>query len=204
MINQNFIWLALAIALVGSLYYIKDTLHGNTRPNRVTFFLWGAAPLIAYYAQRSGGGGIQILYTLIIAIVPFFIFAASFVNKQAFWKITKFDVTCGVFSFIALLSLFAIGNPMLALLLSVAADFFAALPTIIKSYRYPETETTFTYAAEIASSAIVLLTIHKWAFINYFFVIYILVMNIMFTTILVMPRKRTIATLGSIDTTFKK
>lgn len=195
MINQNFIWLALAIAVVGSLFYIKDTLQGNTKPNRVTFFLWGAAPLIAYFAQKSGGGGIQILYTLIIALVPFLIFAASFVDKKAYWKITKFDIACGIFSFIALVSLFAINNPIVALCLSVVADFFAALPTILKAYRYPETETTFAYAAEIASSGVVLLTIHNWAFVNYFFVMYILLMNIMFTVVLVLPRKMTISAL---------
>lgn len=190
MINQNFIWLALVVALYGNFFYVRDTLRGETKPNRVTFFLWGAAPLISFFAQKEGGGSIQILYTLLIALMPFVILGASFYDKRAYWKITKFDVGCGTLSLVASVLLISTNQPLLALVFSVCADFLAALPTLIKSFKYPHTETTFAYASEIVSSAIVLLTIHNWAVINYFFAAYILFMNVLFTALLVFSPKR--------------
>jgi len=194
MINQNFIWAALAISIFGNFAYIRDTLKGKTKPNRVTFFLWGAAPLVAFFAQKSGGANIQILYTLTLALLAFAILAASFIDKKAYWAITKFDVTCGSMSLVAIVLLILTGNALLALVLSLLGDFFAALPTIIKSYKHPKTETAIAYAVEIASSIIILLTIHNWVFINYCFAVYILVMNLLFTSLLVAPRKRGVVT----------
>jgi hypothetical protein len=190
MLNENFIWVALAVAAYGNYFYVRDTLRGGTKPNRVTFFLWGIAPLISFFAQKEGGGGVQILYTLLIACLPLIVFAASFYNKKAYWRITKFDIGCGALSIIALILLVSTGKPLLALAFSVVADFFAALPTVIKSYHYPDTETITAYALEIVSSFIVLLTIHEWTFVNYFFAAYILLMNILFTALLAFSPER--------------
>lgn len=190
MLNENFVWVALAVAAYGNYFYLRDTLKGETKPNRVTFFLWGAAPLISFLAQKEGGGGIQILYTLLIALMPLAILAASFYDKKAYWKITQFDVGCGIISVIALALLLFAGQPLFALAFSIIADLFAGVPTIIKSYKYPDTETVTAYALEIVSSLIVVLTIHNWTFVNYFFVAYILFMNTLFTSLLVFSPKR--------------
>jgi hypothetical protein len=190
MLSQNFVWVALSIAVLANLFYVRDTLKGETQPNRVTFFLWGAAPLVSYFAQLSGGGGKQTLYTLIIAIMPFVILAASFVDRKAYWKITKFDISCGTLSLIALAFLVFANEPMLALCLSVLADFCAALPTILKSYKFPHSETVLAYGFEILGSTIVLLTVHNWTFVNYFFSAYVLFMNTMFTILLLLSPKR--------------
>jgi hypothetical protein len=156
----------------------------------VTYFLWGVAPLIAFFSQKSGGGGEQIIYTLVIALLPLIILATSFLNKKAYWKLTRFDIYCGVLSLVALVLLLGTNRPLLALAFSIAADFMAALPTIIKSFKFPDTETISAYSAEIFSSIIVLLTIHNWIFVNYFFAAYILFMCIMFTSLLAFSPNR--------------
>lgn len=190
MIIENFIWLALLIALIGGYKYIRDTLKGDTKPNRVTFFLWGAAPLISFIAQKSGGGGKQITYTLIISIMAFAIFLASFVNPNAYWKVSKFDIACGLVSLFALILLIVTGDAILALIFSILGDFFAALPTLIKSYKFPATETVLAYALDIISSIIILLTITDWHFTNYCFALYILFMNSVFTGLLLFSPKK--------------
>jgi len=190
MLSQGFIWIALAIAIFGNSFYFRDTLRGKTRPNRVTFFLWGVAPLIAFFAQHNAGGGEQILYTLIIALIPFVILGASFIDKRAYWQITRFDIVCGGISLIALAFLLFTDRPLLSLLFGVIADLFAAIPTISKSYKHPETETTLAYAFEIASSFVVLLTVRNWIFVDYFFAAYVLFMNLLFTLILVFSPQR--------------
>lgn len=192
MISQQFIWLALTISVFGASAYIRDTLKGETKPNRVTFFLWTVAALVAYLSQHSGGSSIQNVYTLALALLSFAILAASFVDKKAYWAITKFDIACGVMSLVALALLILTGNALLAVVLSILADFFAGLPTILKSYSHPQTETALAYAAEIASSGIILLTIHHWVFINYCFAAYVLLINVFMTILLVYPRKDTV------------
>jgi len=191
-LNQNFIWVALVIAASGNLFYIRDTLKGETKPNRVSFFLWGAVPLITFFAQHGAGAGRQIFYTLFFVTVNFIILIASLTNTKAYWRISNFDIACGLISLAALTGLFLHNELLLALFLSIVADLFASIPTIVKAYRYPETETTLAYGAEMIGSLIVLLTIHNWIFANYSFAIYILCMNILFTSLLVFSPKRKI------------
>lgn len=58
MINQNFVILGVTIGFAGNLTYIKSTLEGKTRPNRVSWFMWTLAPYIAFAAQLHEGVGI--------------------------------------------------------------------------------------------------------------------------------------------------
>lgn len=189
MISEQYIYLALILAVIANLGYIRDTLKGNTKPNRVTWFLWGVVPLIAYLASKQGGGGPQALYSLVLAIMAFVVFGASFINKRAYWKLTRFDLACGLVSLAAATLLFSADAAVAVLALSLLADFFAGLPTLIKAFRHPSTETGWTFALEIVTSIIILMTISDWRFVNYAFALYILLMNAAFTILLVIrPR----------------
>src|ERR1035437_1488008 len=100
MISENFIWLALLINLFGTVIYLLDTLKGKVKPNKVTWILWSVNPLIAFAAEIHQQVGIQSLLTFMIGFGPLVIFLASFVNKRAYWQITKADVACGLLSLI--------------------------------------------------------------------------------------------------------
>lgn len=94
MLNENFVILGAVILAIGSLSYLIDTLKGKVKPNRVTFFLWALAPLIAFAAEIKQGVGIQSLMTFMVGFSPLLIFLASFVNKKAEWKLGSFDFIC--------------------------------------------------------------------------------------------------------------
>ena len=66
MLNQNFVILAAALNLYGSASYVIETLKGKTKPNRVTWFIWALAPLIAFAAMASEGVGLSALMTFMV------------------------------------------------------------------------------------------------------------------------------------------
>ncbi|MBI2337813.1 hypothetical protein HYU95_01385 [Candidatus Daviesbacteria bacterium] len=175
MLNENFVILGVAISLAGSLKYLIDTIAGKVKPNKVTFFLWALAPLIAFAAQIKQGIGIISLATAAAGFTSLAIFAASFVNKKAIWKLSLFDLICGGLSLIglALWYITQVGN--LAIVFAILADGLAALPTITKAYYYPQTENGWTYLAAAISALIALLTIKVWSFAYYGFPLYILI-----------------------------
>jgi hypothetical protein len=57
MLNENFVILGFVIQMSGSLKYLIATLQGRVKPNKVTFFLWALAPLIAFSAEIKQGDG---------------------------------------------------------------------------------------------------------------------------------------------------
>lgn len=177
MLNENFVFLGIAINVIGLSSYFIDTVKGKIQPNKVSFALWSLAPLIAFFAQIKQGVGIQSLTTLTVAIEPLIIFLGSFVNKKAYWKITKFDLACGALSLLGLVlwQITQVGN--IAIIFSIIADGLAYVPTIVKSYKFPETESAWPWLAVSANGFITLLTITHWNFSNFGFPLYLLIIN---------------------------
>ena len=74
MLNEGFIFVGIAINAIGTIYYLKDTIKGKIKPNKVTFLMWFIAALVAFFAQVTQGVGIQSLVTLSFGLFPFSIF----------------------------------------------------------------------------------------------------------------------------------
>ncbi len=173
MIDEKFVFLAVVLNLWGGFNYLVSTLKGETRPNKVTWFLWGLAPLIAFAAQIVQGVGLSSLMTLTVGLSPMVIFLASFINKKSEWKISKFDLSCGAVSLLALMlwSITQIGN--IAILFAILADGLAAVPTLIKSYQAPETENYQAFLFAGIAAIITILTVKDYNFANIAFPVYI-------------------------------
>ena len=177
MLNSNFVIVGVVIALIGGMGYVIDTLNGKAKPNRVTFLLWAISTFIAFFAQIKQGVGVQALLTLSGGLIALMTFIASFLNKKAYWKITSFDIACGIFSALALIlwQITKVGNTAIAL--SIVADILAAIPTLVKSHRYPHTENAPAYLACTIAAVLTILTITHWSFENYAWPFYTLSIN---------------------------
>ncbi len=171
-------FLGLVIMALGDSTYILGTLRGKFKPNRVTFFLWALAPMIAFAAQITQGVGIQSLQTFSVGLFPLLIFLASFFNKKAEWKLKSFDLACGFFSIVGLVLWYLTKVGDIAIVFSLLADGLASLPTIVKSFNYPETEGELGYLGSGINAIIALLTIKIWDFTHASFVIYILLVDV--------------------------
>ena len=172
MTDQILIITGILFNTVGTLMYVGATIKGEIKPNKISFLLWSLAPAVAFFAQIQQRVGVQSWTTLSIAILPFLIFVSSFLNKKAYWKIQLFDLSCGALSLVGLVLwyLTKVGN--IAITFSILADGLAALPTIIKAYYYPETESAFPWLACSISGVLTLVTIHQWNFQTYGFPLY--------------------------------
>ncbi len=173
MIDERFVILAVILILFGDFAYLVDTIKGKVKPNKVSWLLWGLAPLIAFVAQLSQGVGLLSLTTFAFGGLPLLIFFVSFLNKKAYWKITKFDLICGALAIVGLVlwKVTQVGN--WAILFAVASDGLASVPTLIKSYSAPETESYQVYLFNAIGAVITLFIIRQWDFVHSGFPIYI-------------------------------
>lgn len=179
MINENFVFLGLGLSILGGLRYLIATLKGETKPNRVTWFFWALAPLIAFVAEIQQGVGIQSLLTFIIGFNPLMIFLASFLNKKAYWKIGKMDYICGALAVLGIVLWQISDEANVAIFFAIMADLVASFPTLLKIMKFPETENIWIYVAASLNGAITLLTFKTWTFEGYAFPIYIVVCSAM-------------------------
>lgn len=176
MINENFVFLGAILNLVGSTNYVYNTIKGRTKPNRVTWFLLALAPMIAFGAMLSEGVNWKTgLMTFMVGFGPLMVFLASFVNKKSVWKLGRFDYICGGLSLVGLTAWALLRTGEVAILFSIITDVFALLPTMVKAWKFPETEKPLVFFNGALSATITLLTIKVHSFSSSAFAVYILV-----------------------------
>jgi hypothetical protein len=175
MLPSYFVVIGTLIGAVGSVAYLIDTIKGKVKPNRVSFLLWSIAPLIAFAAQIKQGVGLEALMTFSTGFLPIMTLAGSFLNKKAEWKLTKFDLFCGSLSLVGLVlwQITKVGN--VAIFFSILADGFAAVPTIVKAYKYPDTELAWPWIATCVGVLLTIFTLKELSFANSGFIIYIFI-----------------------------
>lgn len=122
--------------------------------------------------------------TFAVGFGPLLIFLASFLNKKSDWQITKFDIACGAVSILALILWGLTQNAMLALILSLAADAVACIPTLIKSWTHPETEDARAYVLAAISAFITTLSLPIWTFSYYAFPVWTLIICLIFVILI--------------------
>jgi phosphoglycerol transferase MdoB-like AlkP superfamily enzyme len=184
MISDKFVILGVLIQLWGCAVYARDTLSGRTKPNRVTWFLWFLAPTVAFAAEINKGVGFISLMTLSVGLGPLIVLFASFANKKSYWKLHWTDYLCGFLSLLGLILWVVFKDGNFAIILNIAADLAAAAPTLIKSFRHPETESVEAYWVAIVNAGITLLAIKTWTVAHYGFPIYIFLVNIVFVALI--------------------
>jgi hypothetical protein len=190
MLDPRFVILGAVFNLIGSTNYAWSTLRGHTQPNRVTWFLWALAPLIAFAAELGEGVGLQSVMTFMVGFGPALVLIASFLNPNAYWKISRFDLICGGLSMAAIVLWLITRSGNAAILFTILADGLAGAPTLVKAYRFPETENYRVFMFAAISAFITLLTIDTWNFAHYGFPLYIFIICSIFFILIKFPNFR--------------
>ena len=178
MLPEQFIYLVIISTIVGYYFYFKDFFHGETRPNLVSWFIWMLAPFIGVFFQLKAGAGLSVLPVFIAGLGPLLVLVAFIIKKGGYWKLTTFDLICGLLSLLALVIYVLSRNLGISIVFAIVSDALAALPTIIKSWKFPETETGILYASGIINNIIGLFIIKNWVFPIYSFGIYFIIVNL--------------------------
>ena len=164
---HSLVIISTLLLLWGGYAYFRDTLAGRTKPNRVSWFLWALAPLVSLGAAFSADADIWASVRVLVGgVVPGVIFLGSFFNRKSYWKLTRFDWFCGGLSLTALLFWQLASSPLIAVLLATAANTFASIPTFIKAWNFPETETRLTFITSFLSAVLIIPAIPVWNIAN--------------------------------------
>lgn len=190
MLPQSIVFISVFTSFFAGFFYIKNTLSGKTKPNRVSWLIWFVAPMIASVIQFQQGAGISAIPVFMAGLIPFFVLIASFRNKNAYWKLGTLDYICLVLSALALIFWLAFDEGVLATVFAIVADAIAFVPTYVKSWHAPETETLSSYYSGSFNSMLSLTTLPTVSFVTAGFAAYLLLGNLSEIVLVLVRRKR--------------
>jgi hypothetical protein len=178
----------MSAQFIGIFYYGREVVRKKVKPNKVSWLMWSIAPLIATAAGLTSGAGLSVIPVFMSGFGPLIIFILSLFVKKSYWKLESFDYLCGIFSLLALILWGITKQPGIAIIFAILSDLFAAIPTFIKCWKYPETETTVAYSTGLFSAFTSFGAVRIWGFAELAFPIYLIFVNS--SLILAIIRKR--------------
>jgi hypothetical protein len=184
MLTTALVFIAIFLRLLAGIGYLRATLSGRVKPSAVSWFFWGVTPMIAFAVQVQQDVGLQALTTLALGIGPLAIFLTVILKNKGTLRFSTADKVSAFFASLGLLLWFLTANPLLALLFSIIGDIFSSIPTIIKSFKDPESEHALPYFLSMLSMGATLLAIREWDVAHYAFTLYILLINVTFVTLI--------------------
>src|SRR3989338_9840889 len=164
MLPGQVVYIGLLLQFTGQISYITSIIRGHAKPNLVSWFVWMLAPLIGFFFLIQAGAGFSALPIFMAGFGPFLIILFSILIKNGYWKINSFDITCGILALFSLLFYVVTHSLSISILFAILSDSLAAVPTIIKSWKFPETENGLLFFLAMLSNILGLLTIKVWSF----------------------------------------
>ncbi|MEK7588510.1 MAG: hypothetical protein AAB438_01695 [Patescibacteria group bacterium] len=189
MLPQYFVYVAILTSSLAIYSYLKDVVKGKTKPNLASWFIWFLAPMVAAIVGWKNGAGISVLPVFLAGFIPFLVIVFSVFNKDSYWKLKKLDYVCLFLSFCALGFWFYFKEGTLATIFAILADGIAYIPTYIKSWKSPDSETAWPYGAGIFANLLGLATMAVFSFNTVAFAVYLIIANILEISILFFRRK---------------
>jgi membrane-associated HD superfamily phosphohydrolase len=174
-IRNILIVLSSVSAVVAYIIYFISILKGKAKPHRTTRLVLFVISFIATASMFAQGNRVAIWLSGVFAVSSFVIFLTSL--KYGIGGFSKLDIFCFVIALSGIILWGYTNNPTLALFSSIAADFTGFLPTIIKTYRMPESEIWPFFFIGAVSAALNLLATEKPVIEAFAYPLYIIIVN---------------------------
>src|SRR3989442_12518333 len=128
MLDHRFALIGAIFTLLGNIGYAIDTYRGRTQPNRVSWTIWVLPPLVILAAEVHQRVGLESVLTFAVALGSLAVLIASFHNRPGHSRLVAPDLCCAAFALVSLALWALTSDPNLAILLSILAEWLAALP----------------------------------------------------------------------------
>lgn len=146
--------LSVLVGVAGLYPYIKSTISGSVRPQLVTWSIWtvlaGVLTLAALLQHQIASAMLSAQALIGCGLVVAFGWGRGYVS------LTKLDIACLVGATTGIGSLLILQDPTIALLVAVAVDAVAFIPTLRHAWISPDEESLTSYALGAAAASLAL------------------------------------------------
>lgn len=164
MLPGKIVYIGVLLQLTGQISYIVSIIKGHAKPNLVSWFMWMLAPLLGFFFIVQAGATFSALPVFMAGFGPLLVILFAIFVKNGYWKINSFDIHCGILSAVALFFYIFTHNLGISIFFAISSDVLASIPTIVKSWKLPETESGLIYFLAMVSNILGLLVIKHWSF----------------------------------------
>ncbi|KND50467.1 MAG: hypothetical protein AB202_02315 [Parcubacteria bacterium C7867-007] len=156
--------IASILAVIGNASYLKDAITGKVKPHPYTWFIWSIVSMTTFFGGLSKGSGIGAIPTGIAEVFTIIIFLLSlkYFFKDRTLHIRPIDNYFLAAALLGLIPWVLTKDPTISVVIVVAIDIVAFLPTLRKTWMHPETEKPLLYGMNVGRHVLTLLSLGSY------------------------------------------
>lgn len=176
------------IALLAYVVYVISIFIGGSKPNRTTWWIWAFMGLILALSYDFSGAGNTVWVPYVEFLGPFSIALLSIKYGEGGLD-DRTDLWCFFGALVSVALWLIFNNPVIALVMNLAIDSFAIIPTIKKSYLRPEGEDFWAWFGTGTADTLNMFAVERFTFAILVYPIYMLVSDLIIIFILLLKKK---------------
>lgn len=158
--KELFAIVAALLAIAGNIPYLRDVLKKRVQPHLYTWLVWSIVSGVTFFGQVAKGAGIGALPTAASEIFTVIIFFFSL--KYGFKNIRPRDKYFLAAALLSLIPWAITKDPTISVIIVVAIDLIAFVPTLTKTWAKPGTETWWLYFTNVVRHILALFALEAY------------------------------------------
>lgn len=186
-VKVAFAVIAAVLAIVGNVPYVIDVFKGKVKPHTYSWFAWSIVSCIVLFGQIAKGAGIGALPTAAAEVFTILIFLLSLL--YGFKHPTRSDKIFLALALLGILPWILTKDPTLSVVIAVAIDAAAFVPTLRKTWSEPKTEDSVLYAMNVARHGLALGSLQAYNIVTMLHSVVMITLNSVMTVLIVRKKK---------------
>ncbi len=171
------------VSLLAFLPYVFDILKGNTKPSGASWWTWTLLTAVTVLSSWFAGAPWQVLILPTwLCFSQFGVAILSLKYGDSTWD--RLNKICIGGACVGILLWILTGQPLIALFISILADFLASVPNFRHAFLHPEQESLNGWALGWLSAVLEIFAISAWSLAESGWAVYFLI-NMSITLFLV-------------------
>jgi len=174
--------IAALIAIIGNTPYLIDVINKRVKPHPYTWFVWVIVSAIILFGQIAKGAGVGALPTAVAEIFTIIIFIFSL--QYGFKYIVKTDTYFLLIALLGIIPWIITKDPTISVIIAVAIDLIAFIPTLRKTWKHSKTETPVLYSMNVLRHILALFSLQAYNIATTLHSITMIIVNSVMTVII--------------------
>lgn len=183
----SFAIVASVLAIIGNVPYLIDVFKRRVEPHAYTWFIWSIVSCVIFFGQVAKGAGVGAIPTAASEVFTILIFFFSL--KNGFKHVRKIDHLFLALALLGLIPWALTKDPTISVIIVVAIDLVAFVPTLRKTYKHPETETPVLYSMNVLRHGMMLFSLQAYNIATMLHSFSMIITNTMMTIFIAKKRK---------------
>lgn len=169
--------LSSIVLLMGGIPYLKDIYNKRVHPHILSWVGWSFITALGAFAMLAEGSEWVVAILFANTFLCFVIAMLSIIKKVGVWSVSIYDYVFFGMGILGLILWQVSGIPVIALIFAISADLFFGIPTIIKTFKDPESETYLAWLASAVSGLLAIFAIKHYTFAESAYPLYLFIFD---------------------------